>query len=65
MNTADLHQLENYVDSIAARIKLILSDCRDSDRVRICDPAAQSRALDLQLSDLYAWLSARKTGKKP
>ena len=65
MTHFDLYQLEDLVGSITCRVRMLLSDCQDSDHRQIGDPVEQEKRLFEKLYTLEAWIAAYKTRKQP
>ena len=55
MNHTDLYELEWLVGRVYARIRLLLSDCEDSDNRPIAKPDEQVKKLNADLMALAKW----------
>ena len=55
MNHTDLYELERLAGRVYARIRLLLSDCEDSDHRPIAKPEEQIKQLNDDLMALVKW----------
>jgi hypothetical protein len=60
MNQTDLYELERLAGRVYARVRLLLSDCEDSDHRSIARPDEQVKKLNADLMELEKWIVERR-----